>query len=221
MVKKGIVWFDCDGVLTDHYSSWVYLHEVFGSRDNSFFAELYRKGYISYLDWMKIDIALMINSYGKPITRMEVEKALEKISVKPEAFSVVNDLRSDFVIGIISSGVDILVKRVCSVLNSDICLYNELLFIDNILIPGGRDNVPLKDKPRIIKEYSVKHGFNTERIVYVGDSIWDIDVFENVGLSIAIGGKEEVCKYADYCVDDLLELPGIIRSYFNEVVSGD
>lgn len=212
---KGIVWFDCDGVLTNYHSSWMYLHEYFGSRDNSFFANLYRKGLITYLDWMKIDIALMINSYGKPITRMDVEKALDNIRIRDEAPELTRWLKSrGFVIGVISSGIDILVKKICKAVDADICLYNELLFINDILIPGGVDHVPLLEKPRIIREYSMKHGFRDKDIIYVGDSAWDIEVFKEADLSIAVQPCGEACRYADYVVEKLSEIKDIISKHY-------
>lgn len=214
MSKKGIIWFDCDGVLTDHYSSWAFLHKYFGSRDNSFFAELYRKGYISYLDWMKIDIAIMIHSYGKPINRNDIVKALDNIKIREEAIEIINLLRKNFVISVISSGIDILVKRICSIIKPDICLYNELLFINDLLIPGGKANVPLKEKADIIEKYTYKYGFTLSSTTYVGDSVWDIDVFKRVGLSIAVEPCGEACKYAKYVIKDLRELLGIIYSFY-------
>ena len=212
---NGIVWFDCDGVLTDHHSSWVYLHEYFGSRDNKFFAELYKKGYISYLDWMKIDIALMIHSYGKPIRRDEIINALNRIGIRENAEEIISELKKEFIVGVISSGVDLLVKRVCDKVKSDICLYNELLFVDDLLIPGGKDNVPLLEKPRIIREYSRKHGFDLADVVYVGDSEWDIEVFREVGLSIAVKPCGKACEYADYVVEDLSQIPDIIYRFYH------
>ncbi len=215
MKKHGIIWFDCDGVLTDHHSSWAFLHEYFGSGDNKFFAELYRRGVISYLDWMKIDIALMIHAHGKPITRKEVVKALENIGVKREAIDVVKELKEKgFVVGVISSGIDILVKRICNMINCDICLYNELYFIDDILVPGGRDHVPLLEKDRIIEDESRRLGFNLGSVVYVGDSEWDMKVFEKVGLSIAVEPCGNACKHADYTVKDLREIIGIVEKYY-------
>lgn len=211
-MAKGLVWFDCDGVLTDQESSWTYLHKYFGSKDNPLFAEMYRRGYISYLDWMKIDIAIMIYSYGKPITREEVEKALRNINVKKEAKQVVNELKKrGYMVGVISSGVDLLVKRVCREVGIDLCLYNELFFINNILIPGGTANVPLREKPNIIKKYSEQLSIPLSKTVYVGDSIWDIDVFKIVGVSIAVKPCNEACKYADYTINNLSEILEILR----------
>jgi phosphoserine phosphatase len=215
---KGLIIFDCDGVLTNHYSSWALLHEYFGSRDNKYFAELYRRGLITYLDWMKIDIALMIHSYGKPITRKEVVDALSKISIDEEAYSVVNDLkRKGFIVGVISSGIDLLVERVCRELGINLCYYNELLFVDDELIPGGKPNVPLKEKPRIIRDVAEKYGFSMDRVAYIGDSVWDIPVFREVGLPIAKHPCGEACGEAKYVVRKLGEIPGIIYRYFEEL----
>ncbi len=215
---RGLVVFDCDGVLTNHYSSWALLHEYFGSRDNRYFAELYRRGLITYLDWMKIDIALMIHSYGKPITRKEVVEALNKISVDEEAYNIVDDLRrKGFVVGVISSGIDLLVERVCRELGINLCYYNELLFVDNELIPGGKPNVPLKEKPRIIRDIAKKYGFGMDRVVYIGDSVWDIPVFREVGLPIAKYPCGEACGEAKYVVKKLGEIPSIIHKYFRDL----
>lgn len=214
MNKIGIIWFDCDGVLTDQESSWIYLHKYFGSKYNPLFSQMYREGYISYLDWMIIDIALMINSRGELIEKSEIERALSNVKIRNTAHIVIDKLRKYFIIGVISSGIDILVRRICSEINSDICLYNELHFINNILIPGGKANVPLKEKPVIIKNYSKKLGFDLSRVVYVGDSEWDIDVFKIVGLPIAIKPCNNACRYAKYVVDDLVEVIDIVHKYF-------
>ncbi len=210
-MRHGIVFLDCDGVLTDNHSSWMKLHEHFGSRDNSFFAELYRRGIISYLDWMKIDIALMINAWGKPITRRDVEEALADIRVREEAIMFTKTLKSmGYTVAVISSGVDLLVKRVCMEIGADICLYNELLFIDDTLVPGGRPWVPLKEKPFIVEKMAAALGARREDTVYVGDSVWDNMVFPHVGIGIAIGGCGERCSNAHYHVDTLSEALDII-----------
>ncbi len=214
MIK--LVFFDCDGVLTDHHSSWTYLHEYFGSRDNSYFAKLYEEGVISYLDWMKIDIALMIHSHGKPIRRRDVEEALNKIGVRGEAKRVIDKLKNmGIVVGVISSGIDILVKRVCRELGVDICLYNELVFYKDELVPGGKPSVPLHRKPEIIEEMASASGYSMDNVAYIGDSRWDIPVFKRVGLPIAVEPCGEACRYAKYTVEDLGEIPEIIEKYKN------
>ncbi len=215
---KGIIFFDCDGVLTINSSSWVKLHEYFRSRDNSYFAKLYRKGIISYLDWMKIDIALMIHSWGRPITLRDVEHALKDVGMREEAQYVVKMLKQkSYLVGVISSGIDLLVKSVCRELGVDICLYNELVFYNNELVPGGRDWVPLHEKPYLIKKLVQALGYKVDHVVYVGDSDWDIPVFREVGLSIAINPCGRACEYADFVVNSLVEIIDIVEKYFNKL----
>lgn len=213
---KGIVFFDCDGVLTTARSSWRLLHEYFGSIDNKYFAELYRKRLISYLDWMKIDVALMIHSYGKPIKRREVEKALSKIGIQNGAYETVNRIKAmGLTVAVISSGVDLLVKRVCRELDIDTCLYNELLFVDDELIPGGNPRVPPDRKDKVIEEIASSFNISMEKTIYIGDSSWDVPVFKKVGLSIALKPCDiDACIHADYVADRLLEIPSIIESKF-------
>jgi len=217
---RGIVFFDCDGVLTIDDSSWMKLHKYFNSIDNSYFARLYREGLISYLDWMKIDIALMIQSWGKPIRYEDVVKALDDIRVREEALYTVKMLKErGFLVGVISSGVDLLVKRICSSLNVDICLYNELFFYENQLVPGGRAWVPLLEKPFLVEKISSGLGFSLDKVVYVGDSIWDKHVFEVVGLPIAIYPCRDLEDYVMYCVKKLDEIPDIVDEYFRRFSS--
>lgn len=214
MRARGIVWLDCDGVLTDQSSSWTYLHEHFGSRSSPIFAELYRSGHISYLDWMKIDIALMINSRGRPIRREEVLGALNRVGLRRGSREAVEALKRHFIVGIVSSGVDLLVKRVCREVGSDVCLCNELKFVGEMLIPGGNPLVPLMEKPRVIGEHSKRLGFDLEDVVYVGDSDWDVEVFKRVGLSIAIRPCGSACSYARYVVDEIGEVPSIVFRHY-------
>jgi len=212
---KALVFFDCDGVLTVQQSSWGVLHDYFGSKDNSYFADLYRRGLISYLDWMKIDIALMIHSYGNPITREEVEKALSTIKIRRNAKKTIEILKKQgFIPIVISSGVDLLVRRVCSQLDIDECYYNELLFVDNELIPGGIPRVPPDKKHKIIREIANHHGVPIDKTIYIGDSSWDIDVFRNVGISFAVNPCGTACSYADYVVNDLVEIPEYLKKLF-------
>lgn len=215
-MAKGIVFFDCDGVLTTTRSSWKLLHEYFGSIDNKYFAELYRKGLISYLDWMKIDVALMIHSYGKPIKRHEVEEALSKIDIREDAYDAVNRIKNmGLIVAVVSSGIGLLVKRVCREMGIDICLYNELLFVDDELIPGGNPRVPPDKKDEIIEEIANSLNIDMEKTVYIGDSSWDIPIFKKVGLGIALKPCDDDARiHADYVVDRLSEIPGIIESRF-------
>jgi phosphoserine phosphatase len=210
-LSRKLIVFDCDGVLTNAESSWGFLHKYFGSGDNKYFAELYRRGLISYLDWMIIDVALMIHSRGAPIKRSEVEEALRSIEVKREAYVVVNELKKrGHEVAVVSSGVDLLVQRVCRELGINICLYNELVFAGDELIPGGVARVPLRDKSTIIKRLASDLGFKLDDVVYIGDSSWDIEVFKAIPTSIAIMPCGEACKYAKYTIENLLELLDII-----------
>uniref|UniRef100_A0A7C4JKZ7 phosphoserine phosphatase n=1 Tax=Staphylothermus marinus TaxID=2280 RepID=A0A7C4JKZ7_STAMA len=212
---RGFIWFDCDGVLTDIDSSWRYLHEYFGSSDNRIFMELYRSGSLSYMDWMKIDVALMIAAKGGLISRLEVEDAFSRIGVRRDAVETIYELKKlGLGVGVISSGIGILVNRICSELNVDECLYNDLVFINGLLIPGGVSRVPLKNKVFVIDEYSWKYGFTLRDVVYVGDSDWDIDVFQQVGLAIAVKPCGNACNKAHFVVENLKEIIPLIKKFY-------
>ncbi|MGB9827678.1 HAD-IB family phosphatase [Thermosphaera chiliense] len=208
---KPLVVFDCDGVLTENNSSWRVLHEFFGSRDNSYFAELYEKGLISYLDWMKIDISLMIHSFGSPIKKHHVEEAFSKIKPKKSAARVVGELlRNNYPVAVVSSGIGILVSRICRELGVSDCLFNDVLFVNDELVPGGVARVPLKEKWLVIKKLAESKGYRMESVAYVGDSKWDIPVFKQVGISIAVKPCGIACEHAKYVVEDLEEVLSLL-----------
>jgi len=211
-LPRKLVIFDCDGVLTTAESSWSVLHEYFGSRDNKYFAELYKRGLISYLDWMIIDIALMIHSRGAPITRSDVEEAFANVEIRREAYTVVKELKKKrHIPAVVSSGVDLLVRRVCNELGIELCLFNELLFVNGELVPGGIPRVPLREKPIIVKKLANTLNFNLEDVVYIGDSWWDIEVFKIVPMSIAVKPCGEVCNYTKYVISSLTEILDLLN----------
>jgi len=209
---KPLVVFDCDGVLTENDSSWRVLHEFFGSRDNSYFAELYEKGVISYLDWMKIDVSLMIHSFGSPIKRKHVEEAFSSIKPKKSAAKVVGELiRNDYHVSVVSSGIGILVSRICRELGIKDCLFNDVLFVNDELVPGGVARVPLKEKWLVIKKFAESKGYSIEHVAYIGDSKWDIPVFKRVGISIAVKPCGVACEHAKFVVDNLEDVLSILN----------
>lgn len=206
-MQKKLVVFDCEGVLTEEKSSWGLLHKYFGSYDNTYFASLYARGLISYLDWMKIDIALMIHSHGRPITRKDVERALEQVKTRSTARDVVNEIkRRGHIVAVVSSGVDLVVKRICRELGIEICLSNELIFVNDELIPGGIEHVPLKDKKSVIARLASDLGVDLRDVIYIGDSEWDINVFRYVPISIAVEPCGSACSHATYTVKELHEI---------------
>lgn len=209
-MQRKLVVFDCDGVLTVDSSSWRTMHEYFGSGDNKYFAELYKRGIISYLDWMKIDVAMMISSWGRPIRRSDVVSALSRMKLRENAHYVITELmKRGLIVAVVSSGVDLAVKNICDKLGIELCLYNELRFVDDELVPGGVDRVPLKDKPRIVRQLAHAVGARLEDTAYVGDSEWDIEVFKSVGIPVAIEPCGVACKHAKYVVRDLAEILNI------------
>ena len=85
------------------------------------------------------------------------------------------------------------------------------MFVNDELVPGGKPWVPLHLKPYIIEKTASSLGVGLRDVVYVGDSSWDIQVFEKVGLSIAVEPCGEACSYADHTVKNLWEILGILE----------
>ena len=99
----------------------------------------------------------------------------------------------------------------CNELGIELCLFNELLFVNGELVPGGIPRVPLREKPIIVKKLANTLNFNLEDVVYIGDSWWDIEVFKIVPMSIAVKPCGEVCNYTKYVISSLTEILDLLN----------
>ncbi|MEZ0394563.1 MAG: HAD-IB family phosphatase [Desulfurococcaceae archaeon] len=215
MKYRGLVVLDCDGVLVLEKSSWGLLHRAFGSEPPRLFGELYRRGIISYHDWMKIDVALMIYARGGPITREEVESAARAARLREGAREFVERARAcGLRVAVVSSGVDAVVRMACEAAGVDECHYNELAYVDGVLVPGGRPNVPPLEKPKIIERLARDLSLDMDMVAYVGDDAWDAHAFSSVGLPVAMEPCGDACGLAKAVARDFEELWMIVSEYF-------
>ena len=213
-----LIVFDVDGVLVDIDSSWSTILRYFGIKCTPNMLP-YLLGKIGYQEFMRLDIRLW-KSDNTPVSIDLIKKVLGGVKLHPKAKLIVNKLKKlGHEIALLSSGIDILVKRVAKELNIDHYLANELVVRDNKVI-DGLSRVPLLDKHLILKLWAKQLGYSLSSTVYVGDSIFDIPVFRIVRLSIAIVDSEATAhrmrKYVTYVVErdrleEILEIPEIGR----------
>lgn len=67
------------------------------------------------------------------------------------------------------------------------------------------------NKGKAVKLICQKAGINSKGCIAVGDAPADIDMFKEVGTSVAISEVEEVRKTADYAIDDFRKILNIIK----------
>ncbi len=216
-MKGGIraVFFDLDGTLVryqgvDFESSWGALGVAAGLKEE--WDRLLMK-YLGqperYPDWVRENAALL---RGKCVSRV-----LEKLLPPPYAPGVkeaVSRLKGQgLILGIVSSGVDLVARWVQADLGLDFWVANELV------VEGGRFTgqavlrVGLWDKLRVVEGEAARRGIPLAQVAFVGDHINDVPVLKAVGLGIAYAPKEEaVARAARAVLPHFRDLPALLGS---------
>ena len=207
-----LVIFDLDGTLTQERSIWEYIHKRLGKWYG--FAEEYQKqflaGKISYDRFCELDAEVWKG--------MKAEELLEIVKTVPFHRGV-DKLISYFKskglkLSMVSSGLSLLSNWVHQKYGFDYSVSNDLLHENGILTGKVRIQVYYDKKAewveRILKEFDVR----PEEVIAFGDSIGDIDMFRNVGFSIAFNSScsdldqiANVCIQSKNLVDIIPKLP--------------
>ncbi|MCJ7631768.1 HAD-IB family phosphatase [Candidatus Bathyarchaeota archaeon] len=180
-----LVIFDLDGVLVPIESSWQYIHNNFG-RSNEESYKRYMRGLIDFSEFMRSDVALWNGA-----TKEEILKILDRVQLTRGAHEVVKTLREMGVRTVIlSSGISFLADRVGQELGIDRVYANRLIADSNGRLNGeGEAIVPLREKHRVIQRILDEEKVSAKECVVVGDNVFDIPRFGDVGLSIAFNSR--------------------------------
>jgi len=206
--KFKIIAFDVDGTLVSQVSSWLTLHDHFQSNEQAKknFAS-YKNGDIDYETFMRLDIGL----WPKPLHIDEIKPVLLKYALVPNAKAVIGELSKRYEVVLISAGIDILVEDVAKTLGVKNFRANGIEINEKGFVTGnGIFSVDLLRKEIALKKLLSKLNFSTEECIAVGDSIYDKSFLETAGLGIAVGTNSHLEKTANYLVNDLKEILGLV-----------
>jgi phosphoserine phosphatase len=202
-----------DGVLVDIDSSWSYVHSAFKVGKNDNFSN-YLLGKFDYREFMRRDIRLWgrvnINAIKEILARLRIMKGAKQ--------SVAELKKAGCFTAIISSGISILADRIQKTVGIDYSLANGLVVDENGMLTGeGEEVVPLLEKDTVLRKFAAQHQTCLENCAVIGDSRFDIQLFEIAGLSIAFNSSDDqVKRKADVVVDgkDLrLVIPFILKDW--------
>jgi len=201
--KIELVIFDMDGVLTDIISSWKYIHDYFKTSNDRSVNE-YLKGNIDDMEFIRRDAELWQEN-GKPVTKDKLEEILSDVPLMKGAENCISELKkSNIKTAIVSAGLDILADKVAKDLEIDHVYSNGVNTDEHGHLNGiGILGVKLMYKDLVVKAISDEENIPLERIAAVGNSCFDIPMFETSGLGIAFNPSDECTKEAaDIVVED-------------------
>ncbi|MFQ6020863.1 MAG: HAD family hydrolase [Candidatus Aenigmatarchaeota archaeon] len=184
---------DMDGTLVKNQSFWWDLHDYFGvsekARKN---LEAYTNGLISYEEFMRRDISL----WGNPHIS-KLEKAIQH-ELAPHVKQVFEELNKKYKTAIITCGIGFIARKVAKELGIEIILSNDVEIDENGYITGREIcNVNLLEKHKSLIELSKRLNIPLERIVAIGDTIYDKSFLTTAGLGVVYGPDKELRKLID------------------------
>ncbi len=208
MSENYLVAFDMDGTLLPINSSWEFIHRILGTEEiASKYRRMYERGEIDYRRWAELDVSSWRERDFSIVLRKV--KNLRPIEDAEEA---VRRLREEgFVVGIISSGLDVIAKRLCYLLGMHFCRSAELKIVGNRVAGILRELDPER-KSEELADVARRFNVPLSRVAFVGDGESDLSVFRmNIGKKIAFRPKSEVIRsLADHVVDSLTEAAEIL-----------
>lgn len=210
-----LIAFDLDGVLVDIHSSWEYVHKHFGMNNDASLYE-YIEGKIDDEEFMRRDIQLWKIGNNGSISIQDLERILSTAPLMNGASDALSGIRRiGMKSAIISGGLEILANRVARELSIDYVLANGVETDENGILTGeGISRVLVRDKGMAMKTLLDELGIRKEECIAVGNSEYDISMFDVAGFSIAFAPEDDlVRKRADAIVEekDLREILKFIK----------
>ncbi len=208
MSEAYLVAFDMDGTLLPINSSWEFVHKLLGTEEiASRYRRMYERGEIDYRRWAELDVSSWRDRDFSIVLR-EVEN-LRPIEDAEEA---VRRLKEEgFVVGLISSGLDVIAERLCNLLRMDFCRSAKLRIVNGRVLGILRELDPER-KSEELTDVARRFGVPLRRVAFVGDGESDLSVFRmQIGKKIAFRPRSEVImSLADHVVDSLSEAADIL-----------
>jgi len=205
-----LVFFDMDGVLTDTISSWKHIHDYFGT-SNERSVDEYLKGNIDDMEFIKRDVSLWREN-GKFITEDVLRNILIDIPLMKGAEKCISFLNNKNILTVIvSAGLDILAERVAKQLDINYVIANGVKTDKNGRLTGeGILKVRLMYKDEAVRKFVKKHNISLENCTAVGNSCFDVPMFETCGMGIAFNPDDECVREAADMVIEVKDLSKLI-----------
>ena len=177
------VLFDLDGTLTPVPSVWQHIHETLGlwQAEARLHQEEFLSGSIDYHEFCVRDAALW-----KGMPESKLRAITDAIPYRHGARECIEALKGrGLVIGVVSTGLTLLVERVHNELDLAYAIGNRLVARHGLLTGDVKVNVEHGRKGEAVDLFCTQFGVDYREVVAVGDNDGDISMFEHSGYSVA------------------------------------
>jgi len=188
------VLFDLDGTLTPVTSVWQHIHERLGlwEEEAHRHQRAFERGEIGYEEFCARDAA-----HWKGMAESDLRAITDRIPYRPGVRECVDLLKqTGLVVGVISTGLTLLIERVNRDLDLAYAIANRLVSRHGVLTGEVKVNVEHGRKGEAVDLFCGQFGVDYREVITVGDSEGDISMFEHSGFSIAFNPASETTARA-------------------------
>jgi phosphoserine phosphatase len=197
--------FDMDGTVLERNSSWVAIHEHYGTGTEAASSlRLYTEGKIDYMEFMRRDIA----SWPRNVTKEEIAHILSGFTIRREAPRTFHELRSRGIkTALVTSGIDILAEKVAEELEIDYWVANGLRFDrKGILLPEGIGRVDPTKKNIAYEKLLSRVGIQSKQTIAVGDTIYDLAFLKSAAMGFMMAHTTRIPDPEIIHIDKLTQI---------------
>lgn len=208
--SRGLVFFDFDNTLIPG-TSWRLLHEQFNVvEEANVHYDQFRDGKVSFAEWGKLDASLWGGSSKSGIA--EAAATVDRLS---EVEDVITTLSTDgYRVGVVSGGVEQLIRQVLSDVSIDFLVAN-VLEVDDGEITGTVDMQVTSDgKADIFRQLATQFDVPLEQTVAVGNSASDFQP-DDQGLQIGLNPSNKTARARSDVVIEGDSLQPVITTVHN------
>ena len=165
-------------------SVWKHLHEALGLWDGEALRhqKAFEAGEIRYEEWCALDAA-----HWKGLRESDLRAIADGIPYREGVPECIRALRTAGApVGVISTGLNLLAKRVRDDLGLAYTTCNSLESMDGILTGTVKVNVEHYRKDKALDLFCSQFGIPPARVIAIGDSDGDISMFRRAGFAVAV-----------------------------------
>lgn len=196
-MRYKIIIFDIDGTITEHISSWRYIHEKLDlwKAKASEYQKQFLAGKISYRKFCELDAA-----HWKGMQEKKLRKIFGEIRYSKNIVPAIKELkRMGFKLAAISTGLQFLADRVRKELKFDYVVSNRLITRNGLVTGGVKINTAHGAKGLTLKRILKRFNAKPHEVISIGDTEGDIPMAKISGYSIAFNSSSKAySKMVDY-----------------------